>query len=90
MDRYTITYEVSRVILLSSEAKMRASERKILEMGKLKSPALPSVEDLDSKSIKPVCKSVAKWLRRANRQEQMLVLEAMQLEVKAPSSRHAC
>ena len=71
--------------MLQKEKAVIAAERIIFEeqMGKLKSPTLPSVDDLDPKSIKSVCKSVAKWLRRANQQEQTLVLEAMQIEVRA-------
>ena len=53
------------------------------QTGKMKSPALPSVDDLDSDSVKSIRKAVARWFRRADEQEQTQVLEAMQIEVRA-------
>ena len=53
------------------------------QLGKFKAFVLPSVDGMDAEGIRAICKAVGKWLRQADEQGQTLVLEAMQIEVRA-------
>ena len=62
-----------------------ASQRKALEkqLGSLRRQLLPSIGDLDQERLTSTCAAVAGWLKRADEAERALVLEALQIRVRA-------